>query len=328
MNKDRIKLIEEKSFSTETISQEDIKWLLTSDEVELLSLLHSAYKVKYKTFENKIRIHILNNVQNGSCSENCSYCAQSKDSTNTAPTYPMKSEEEIIEGAKIAYESGAYRYCMVFSGKDIGNNRISKICDIVKKIKEKYKIDICISAGFLSDENAKELINAGVNRYNHNINTSPSYYKNICTSHDYKKRIETIYTAKNSGLEICSGIIVGMGESLENIIEMIEELKRLKANSIPINFFIPVEGHRVKNFQKLTPQYCLKFLAVLRLAIPNSEIRAAAGREYHMRGMQSLCLFAVNSVFANGYLTTGGDSIENTKNMIKDAGFIIDCIEY
>ena len=320
--------IANQSIENDGICESNIKWIIEDENVELLPLLHCAYKVKYKYFQNKIRIHILNNVQSGNCSEDCKYCAQSH-TNDLAEKYPMKTDEEIIKEAEAAYNAGAYRHCMVFSGRDIGKSRIAKISTVVKKIKEKYKdMDICVSAGFLNEEDAFKLIESGVNRYNHNINTSKNHYGKICTTHDYEKRVETIKIANKSGLEICSGIIIGLGESPDDIVQIIDTLKEVKADSIPVNFFIPIPGHNIEKIQSLTPEYCLKILACFRLAFPKSEIRIAAGREYHLRSMQALSLYAVNSLFAKGYLTTDGDDVEKTKKMIIDAGFILDKIEH
>jgi len=322
-NKKYVELAD-KSLNTGTIDEEDIRWILVDNDLELLPLLQSAYRVRYAYFGNRVKIHILHNIQSGGCTEDCKYCAQSGESGNIANIYPMKDETEIIEGARLAYEAGAFRHCMVFSGRDLGQNRITKIAAVVKKIKSLYAMEICVSAGFLSEEDGKKLAHAGVNRYNHNLNTSSGFYGQICTTHDYQERFRTIITAKNASLEICSGVIIGMGETIEDVVWMIKELHRVKADSIPVNFFIPVEGHRIENPQKLTPYYCLKVLSAFRLAVPKAEIRASAGREYHLRSLQSLCLYPANSLFAEGYLTTGGDALETTKKMIEDSGFEIE----
>ncbi|MCP4135274.1 MAG: biotin synthase BioB [bacterium] len=316
-----------KSLETGTIENEDIRQILRAPDVELLPLLESVYRVRYKYYQNNVKIHILHNVRSGNCTEDCRYCAQSKESHGAIESYPVKSDDEILEAAALAHKAGAYRHCMVFSGRDLAGDRIETICRVVKQIKERYPMEICVSAGFLTAEDAERLRGAGVNRYNHNLNTSSGYYEEICTTHDYSKRVETIQTAKSKGLDICSGVIIGMGESDDDIISMIAELKQVEAKSIPINFFIPTEGHRIPEFPELTPNYCLRLLAAFRFAIPEAEIRAAAGREHHLRSQQALCLYAVNSIFARGYLTTGGDDIETTKRMIEDSGFVVEEIE-
>lgn len=310
-----------------TIENSDLKWILSDPEVDLLSLLQATYCVRHQFFGNRVKIHILHNVQSGNCTEDCKYCAQSSHSKAEVDTYPMKSDKAILAAAEQAYQSGAYRHCMVFSGKDLQPKRIERICRIVEQIRSRFPMEICVSAGFLTAEDAAKLKAVGVNRYNHNLNTSAEYYSQICSTHSFEERVETISTAKSAGLDICSGVIIGMGESDDDIIEMINQLKEVDAASIPVNFFIPVDGHRIINFQALTPDFCLRVLCAFRLAIPSAEIRAAAGREYHLRSMQALSLYAVNSLFAKGYLTTGGDDVQHVKQMIQDAGFVIESIE-
>ena len=313
-----------KSLQLGGISTDDVRWVLTSDTAELLPLLQAAYEVRSAYFANKVRIHILNNVQSGGCTEDCKYCAQSGHADTPGPVYPMQSEAEILAAARQAYEAGAFRHCMVFAGRNLGQSRIERICAVVEKIKARYPMQICVSAGFLSAREAEKLAAAGVNRYNHNLNTSSRFYDRICTSHDYRQRVATIATARQSGLEICSGVIIGMGESVEDIIQMTAELNAVQADSIPVNFFIPVPGHRLANPQALIPHDCLKVLVVFRLTNPKAEIRAAAGREHHLRSLQALSLYAANSIFAQGYLTTGGDDIDQVRQMILDAGFEIE----
>ena len=324
---DRYHELIDKSLNRGTVEADDIRWILTSGEVQLLPLLQAAYQVRYRYFENRVKIHILHNVQSGGCTEDCKYCAQSGEAAGAAEIYPMKSDEEIIEGARQAFNAGAFRHCMVFSGKDLSEKRIDHICAVVKKIKSLFPMEICVSAGFLSENDGKKLADAGVNRYNHNLNTSSGFYGQICTTHDYRQRVETIATAKHCGLDICSGVIIGMGETTEDIIQMTRELHDVDANSIPVNFFIPVDGHRIIHPQILTPQYCLKVLCLFRFAVPQAEIRASAGREYHMRSLQSLCLYPANSLFAEGYLTAGGDTLDMTRQLIEDSGFVVEGIE-
>ena len=326
--KDRYQDLVHKSLNNGTVDLDDIYWILESDEVELLPLLQAAYQVRYKHFGNRVKIHILHNVESGGCTEDCKYCAQSKESDSQSESYHMKSDAEILKAAGEAYDGGAYRHCTVFSGRTSGTARLQKICSIVEKIKAEFPMEICVSAGFLTKNDAQKLKEAGVNRYNHNLNTNSDRYGQICTTHPFQQRVDTITTAKDCGLEICSGVIIGMGESAEDIFMMVKELRDVGASSIPVNFFIPVKGHRLSNYQELTPRYCLKTLASFRFAIPQAEIRAAGGREHHLRTLQPLCLYAANSIFAQGYLTTGGDSIDATRRMIEDCGFIIEKIEY
>lgn len=330
MNADNINKynhLAEKALNQGCISNEDKLRILDDPEIELMPLLWAAYKVRFNYFKNNVRIHILDNVQSGHCSEDCAYCAQSKNATLKEAAYPMKSEQLILKEAEEAYKAGAYRHCMVFSGRDLSENRIQKICDIVQKIKTLYPMEICVSAGMLTPEDAKRLVAAGVNRYNHNLNTSQRAYPKICSTHQYGRRVETIHRARNAGLDICSGVIIGMGESSQDILEMTDELDQVKANSVPINFFMPIPGHRIENPTALTPVYCLKVLCLFRLSLPKTELRVAGGREMHLRTLQPLSLYPANSLFAKGYLTTGGDSVEETKKMIDDLGFVLERLE-
>ncbi|OHD64107.1 MAG: biotin synthase BioB [Spirochaetes bacterium GWF1_41_5] len=302
-----------------SLSETKIRNLL-SERTPFLQLMQKAFILRQKYFGRKVRIHILDNVQSGSCSEDCRYCRQSR-WQKKATVYPMKSEKIILAEAAQAYRDGAFRHCMVFSGRDAGENRILKICRILKKIKKKYAMKLCVSAGFLTKEQAVSLKKAGADRYNHNINTSHNKYSDICSSHDYQMRVATINNARAAGLSVCSGVIIGMGETVRDLAQILHDLSSVRPDSIPVNFFIPFAGHRIKNPQKLTPEYCLRILCIFRLAFPDTEIRIAGGREIHLGSLQALSLFAANSLFARGYLTIGGESMEETRKMIKDAGF-------
>jgi len=297
----------------------------------LLQTLDAAYNVRHQYFGKSVRIHVIQNVKSGGCSEDCGYCAQSCGNsggiTADAHVYPMQRKDEIMDGARKAHENGAYRYCMVFSGRQQTSDDIARICGIVREIKKTYPIDVCVSAGFISQSEAAQLRDAGVGRYNHNLNTSAEYYTEICSTHEYGDRLATVRAANSAGLEVCSGVIIGMGETHDDIIGMMNDLKCVDVKSIPVNFFVPVDGHRITRDFFLTPEYCIRVLCAFRLMFPSAELRAAGGREYHLRSMQAMSLYAVNSLFAKGYLTTGGDSFEEMRRMIADAGFVIEAVD-
>lgn len=313
------------SLKGELVDDSDYLKVLTSDKVELLPLLNAAYKVRKKYFGNEVKIHVINNVQNGYCPEDCSYCAQSKFSKAKIETYSMKSDKEILSEAKIAYETGAFRYCMVFSGKGPNENRVKHLSSLIKSIKEKYPIEVCVSPGILDKDSLIKLKNSGLNRLNHNLNTSKDFYGKICTTHNFEQRLNTLKNASEIGLDICSGIIVGMGETPNHLLNIAKTFKNLKSvKSIPINFLINIKGIRLKNITELTPQFCLRVLCLFRFINPKAEIRTAAGRELHLRSLQPLCLYPSNSIFASGYLNARGDSPVNDIKMILDAGFKVD----
>lgn len=297
--------------------------LLTDDRVELLSLLDSAFKVRRHFHGKTVTVHIINNVSNGLCSEDCNYCPQSKSSTAEIVEYPEKNKDEILEEAKQAYEAGAYRYCMVYAGRRPSRKRTERIADLVKTIKSQYPIEVCVSAGIMDTESTELLKKAGLDRLNHNLNTSSTQYEKICTTHTFTDRINTLKAARKADLEVCSGIIAGMGESPGELIELALMLHELEAKSIPINFLLPIAGNKLRTAGNLSPDYCLKILCLFRFINPQAEIRTAAGREYHLRSMEVMSLYPANSIFMDGYLNTRGKSRKDTLQMIIDAGFTI-----
>ncbi|MFT5170549.1 MAG: biotin synthase [Candidatus Marinamargulisbacteria bacterium] len=292
-------------------------------DTPLLPLLQAAYTVRKTYWQDDVTIHILNNAQNGSCAEDCHYCAQAKGSKAKIEPYAMKSEAEIISEAKTAHESGAFRYCMVLSGRGPKQKRIERISDTIKKIKGAYPIEVCLSAGLIDQKGAATLKEAGLDRLNHNLNAAESMYEKICTTHTYQDRMNTLINAKSAGLGVCSGLIVGMGETLEDIIQVALELRKVGAKSIPVNFFIPIPGTKLTIKPNLDPEKCLRILCLFRFLNPEAEVRAAAGRELHLRHLQSLCFYPANSVFMDGYLNTQGTKMSETLEMIQDAGFKI-----
>lgn len=311
----------------ESLSQEMGVQILTDPKVELLPLLQAAFLVRRRYFGLGVRVHILNNVQNGLCPEDCNYCAQAVDSKAPIEKYKLKSDEEILAGAKVAHESGAYRYCIVLSGRQPDGQRVEKMADLIRRIKAAYPVEVCLSAGFLDETAAGQLKAAGLNRYNHNLNTAESRYGSICSTHSYAQRVATLEAAQSAGLEVCSGLIIGMGESPEEIWSVAQKLRSLKARSIPVNFYVYVPGAKLGAVEALTPDYCLRTLALFRFTNPDAEIRAAGGREVNLRSLESLALYPANSLFSEGYLNVGGHGADKTLKMIEDAGFTVDRVE-
>lgn len=320
---EKIQRFTEQSLRLEALKEDDCLDILTSDSIQVPYLLSAVYTVRHRFWQNKVRIHMLNNVQNGSCPEDCKYCAQANNAETDIAAYKMKSDDEIIAEAKRAYENGAFRYCMVFSGRGPRKRRVEHMAELVKKIKSTVPVEVCLSAGLIDGEDAVKLKSAGLNRFNHNLNTSESHYNNICTTHSFQDRLNTLSNAKAAGIELCSGFIAGMKEKPEDIVELAFKLREMKVESIPVNFLIPIEGTGLEKVSELNPNYCLRILALLRFLCPKAEIRMAAGREMHLKSNQILGLFAANSLFIDGYLNVRGDS-ETMLNQIQEAGFEID----
>ena len=312
------------SIADETLSRSTALEILTSGKVELLPLLNAAFEVRKKYCGKEVSIHIINNAQNGFCPESCRYCAQAKTSDSDIEEYPLKSDAEILAEAQNACEKGAFRYCMVFAGRGPSATRVAHIARLIREIKAKYPpLEVCVSAGLLDEGNAKILKEAGLDRLNHNLNTSERNYPNICTTHTYADRLNTLASARRADIQICSGMIAGMGETYQDILEVVYALRELQVESIPVNFYIPIEGNALGLVSNLSPEYCLRVLCLFRLLNPKAEIRAAAGRELHLRSMQVMALYPANSLFLDGYLNTKGDDRRRTLQMIKDAGFAI-----
>jgi biotin synthase len=323
MDKQWYQSLAEAGIAGELLTTETCLQLLTENRVELLSLLAAAFQVRKHFHGKEVTVHIINNVSNGLCSEDCNYCPQSKSSSAEIVAYTEKSEEEIITEAKQAHEAGAHRYCMVYAGKKSSTQRTERIANLVRNIKAQYPIEVCVSAGIMDDAGTVLLKEAGLDRLNHNLNTSADRYARICTTHSFADRLNTLKAARRAGLEVCSGIIAGMGETPGELVELAGMLRELEAKSIPINFLLPIAGNRLEKMQNLSPEYCLRILCLFRFLNPQAEIRIAAGREYHLRSMEAMSLYPANSLFMDGYLNTKGKSRKDTLQMIIDAGFTI-----
>ncbi len=314
----------ERALRDEPPSESEALWILDGEDVALLPLLHAAYVPRERYFGRKVMVHVLNNVQNGLCPEDCGYCAQNRDSKAAIRKYAMKSDEEIFAEAERAARQGATRYCMVLSGRGPTLERTRKLAALIRGVKERWPIEVCLSVGLLDDEHARILAEAGLDRLNHNLNTSEEHYGRICSTHTYADRVNTLLAAKRHGIGACSGLILGMGERSADVAEVAFRLRELEVPSIPVNFLIPIEGNQVASDGSLTPERCLRALALMRLVNPRAEIRAAGGREGHLRALGALLLWPANSLFVDGYLTTRGDAVRETYRMIRDAGFAVD----
>jgi biotin synthase len=293
-------------------------------EIPLLALLHEAWQVRQSEFGNRVQVHVLNNAQNARCPEDCGYCSQSIASDAPLVPYAWKTHDELIAEAHQAHAAGAFRYCMVASGRGPGDRQIDYVCEAVRRIKAEVPVQVCVSVGLVDEPKARRLKEAGVDRLNHNLNTSERIYPSICSTHTYRDRVDTILAARAAGLEQCSGLIVGMGETDEDVVEVALRLRELEVPSIPVNFLIPIEGNPVQTDGSITPERALRVLAMMRLANPRAEVRVAAGREGHLRSLEPLALYAANSLFVEGYLTTRGESARATYGMIRDAGFVVE----
>ena len=311
----------EKVLCGEDISPEEAISVLESPDEEILDVLSAAYRVRQKCFGKQVQLYFLMNAKSGLCPEDCSYCSQSKTSTAEIPKYNLLSRDKLLDGARIAAEKKARTYCIVISARGPNEREMNAVTTIVPEIKQQYDLKICACLGLLTPEQAAELKACGVDRVNHNLNTGESHYEQICSTHTYRDRIDTLRAVRDAGMEMCSGGIVGMGEQPGDVVDMAIALRDLGVQSIPVNFLNPIEGTPLAARWELTPRYCLKVLAMFRLVNPDREIRIAGGRELHLGSLQALGLYAANSLFVGDYLTTQGQEPEADYKMISELGF-------
>jgi len=305
------------------LTREEGLSILRSPDDELLELLAATYRVRRRHFGHKVHLYFLKNAKSGLCPEDCGYCSQSILSEAEIPRYALLNEAKLMEGAERAVASQARTYCIVASGRGPSNREVEHIASTVTKIKDQFGLHICCCLGLLSEEQAQRLKEAGVDRINHNLNTSRAFYDRICSTHSYEDRLKTLQVARNAGMELCSGLIVGMGETDEDLVDVAFELRALGVHSTPVNFLHSIDGTPLERKWDLNPRGCLKTLCLFRLANPNVELRVSGGREVNLRSMQAMSLYAANSMFVSDYLTTRGQPAEEDFRMVEDLGFEI-----
>ncbi len=297
--------------------------ILRSDDDQLLDLLSATFRVRRHYFGKTVQLYALMNAKSGLCPEDCSYCSQSKIATSKIPTYNLLDAEKLLDGARLAQERGSKTYCIVISARGPSESEMRAVTEIVPRIKATYDLDVCACLGLLTSAQAVRLKECGVDRVNHNLNTSPDFYAKICSTHTYQDRVDTLRVVREAGLELCSGGIVGMGESDADVVHMALELRELGVHSIPVNFLNAIEGTPLEKSAHLNPRYCLKVLSMFRMVNPDREIRIAGGRELHLGSLQCLGLYAANSIFVGDYLTTQGQEPMADYEMIEQMGFEI-----
>ncbi|MEN0110008.1 MAG: biotin synthase BioB, partial [Planctomycetota bacterium] len=299
----------------------EARGVLACPDDQLLTLIDAAYRVRRRHFGKRVQMYFLMNAKSGLCPEDCSYCSQSKVSDAEIPKYNLLSRDKILDGARLASERGACTYCIVISARGPNEREIRAVEEMVPEVKEKYGLKVCACLGLLTDEHARRLAAAGVDRVNHNLNTSDRYYAEICTTHTHADRVDTLRAVRDAGMEMCSGGIVGMGEQPADVVQMAVQLRDLGVHSIPVNFLNSIEGTPLGEREDLDPRYCLKVLAMFRLVNPDREVRIAGGRELHLRSLQALGLYLANSIFVGDYLTTEGQPPQADYDMVADLGF-------
>lgn len=306
------------------VTREEAMKVLSASDCDTQKIVDAAYIVRKRFYGNSLRLHILCNAKSGLCPENCKFCSQSSVSKSPISRYALLSENQLYERAVRAAERKAYKFCIVISARGPSDEEIKTICNGVRRIKKDLPLKICTSLGILNREQAFALKAAGVDTFNHNLETSPGYFPKICTSHTFEDRVRTIQYVREAGIGTCCGGIIGMGETPQDVVDLAFAVKKLDIESIPVNFLNPVKGTPLEKVRALTPAYCLRVLAMFRFVNPDKNIRIAGGREINLKEFQKESLKICSSMFTEGYLTTPGNSYKRDIDMIQRCGFRVE----
>lgn len=306
------------------VTRDEALSIAQAPDEDLLAVLHAAHRIRSRFHGNQVKVHVLQNAKSGVCPEDCKFCSQSLKYNREAevPQYGMQAVDDLVEGARKAVEMGAVTYCMVTATRGPTGREIETVSQAAQQIKEEFpELKLCASLGLLKEGQAPKLKEAGVDRYNHNLETSPSHFPNIVSTHGIDDRVNTVREAKSAGLEACCGGILGLGERPEDWVELALLLRELEVESVPLNFLDPRPNTPLADIERMSPRTCLRALAMFRFVHPETDLRVAGGREAVLGHMQPLALYAANSLFTNGYLTTPGAEPSDDWQMITQAGF-------
>ena len=301
--------------------EEDCSFLL---EADINELCEGADYIRKNLCGTRADLCAIINGKSGACSENCKFCSQSAHHHTACQAGDFIDEEAILSGCREAWEQGVDRYCIVTAGRTIKDEDFEKALHAYKKMHEEFPdMILCASHGFVSEEKLKQLKEAGVSMYHENIETSEENFPNVCTTHSFEDKIHEIKRIQEAGLELCTGGIVGMGETWKDRLSMAFTLAELGIRSIPINILIPVKGTPFGELEPMTQEDILRTVAILRYINPKADVRIAAGRIYFKDGGGELFLSGVNAALTGNLLTTGGSSMEQDRNILEEKGYIL-----
>lgn len=312
----------EKVMDGGAITEEEARALIRTKDEDTMLLLAMADKIRQKFCGSAVDFCAIINARSGHCQEDCKFCAQSGWYHTGANVYRLLPEEDILAAAKKAKEAGAVRFSLVTSGRNQDNpNEFEEIIDLVRRIRDEVGIEVCCSLGLITDEQAKRLKEAGVTRIHCNIETAPSYFPSICTTHTFADKEAIITAAQRAGIRVCSGGIIGLGESPDQRVEMAFRLRAMHIDSVPLNILNPVPGTPFYTNRRLPPLEVLRTFAMFRFVLPKALIRTAGGREVNLRSLQAYALTGgLNGIMVGGYLTTAGRDPKEDIRMTEDLG--------
>lgn len=294
---------------------------LTLADAPLKELTKAADEIRRQLCGNTFDICTIINGKSGRCSENCKYCAQSSFYKTCVEEYPLLSTEKIVEQAVHNYEQGVLRYSIVCSGKKLSDSEVDKLCESIKAIKKACPISVCVSLGLLDEENFRKLKNAGADRVHNNLETSRRFFPQVCTTHTFDDKIKAIKAAKSAGLEVCSGGIMGLGETMEDRIDMVLQARELGVRSVPVNMLNPIANTPFENNRILTQEEMQRIVAIFRFVIPDGFIRLAGGRGIMSDKGRSLFTSGANAAISGDMLTTQGITTEKDMQILKELGY-------
>ncbi len=291
---------------------------------KLDKLLEMSKEIREYFWKKEVSLCSIINARSGLCGEDCIFCAQSSHHNTGIERYPLIGPEKALEKAFQMEAAGVRHFSLVTSGRDVTGKDFNKILEIYRILRERTGLELHASLGMLNEEKARQLKEAGITTYHHNLETGRNYFKNICTTHSFDDRIATIRVARSAGLEICSGGIIGMGETMTDRLEMVLELRELDVKSIPINILNPIPGTPLENQERLQPEEILKTAAIFRLIHPQATFRLCSGRETALKDQQTVALStSLNGMMVGGYLTLPGEEMEKDLDMLSKANLQI-----
>ena len=316
-----IKECKEKVFSGIGITSEDAKKLFNISDENLKNLAQSANEITRDFNGKKVDVEQLNNIKKNACSEDCTFCGQSAFFDTGIETYQLPSPEEVVIKAQKAKEQGAESYCLVAAWREPSPKDFEKVCTIIDQINTKVGISVECSLGFLTQQQAQKLKELRVKRYNHNLETAKSKFPEICTTHTYEDRLKTLGIARDAGLELCTGGIIGLGETREQRLELTLELARLVPEEVTINILVPMPGTPLELQVDLPNSEIVRIFSVIRFLLPESVIKISGGRESKLEdGGEELLQSGANGIITEGYLTMGGNKAKSDQDMIEKIG--------
>jgi biotin synthase len=303
------------------ITRDQARAVLEAPPDELLGLLDAAFRVRRAHWGRRVSLHVLENAKLGACPEDCGFCSQSQKHASPSGEAPLKTVDELVAGARLAHAARAKRYCMVTATRGPSQRDLDVICAAAAQIKAEMNIELCASLGLLTEAKAARLASSGIDRFNHNLETSERHYGAIVTTHTWRDRVETVRIAQRAGMATCCGGIVGLGESLDDLLDLAFALRELDVDSVPVNFLDARPGTPLAGYPQVEARFALRALCMFRFVHPRTDLRVAGGRERTLRALQVMALYPANSIFTQGYLTFGGATPHDDHQMIRDAGF-------